>query len=145
MNKRVDRCMMAAAMALGSLTLAGALTNAQAQPVMPTMQKHDGIEYMSGGIGQAQSDAMQAASGKFRLAMTFSQKVGKQADFVANVPVVIKNSAGTSMLHATSEGPYMFVNLPAGEYNITATYNGRAISHSAVVKDNATTRIYFEW
>lgn len=146
MKKRFNRYAMAAAMALGSITFAGALSTSLAQPVMPQMQKYEGIDYMSGGIGQAQSDAMQAASGKFPLALTFSQRAGKVAEFVANVPVTIKNAAGKSVLSATSEGPYMFVNLPAGEYTIHATYNGRAMERHAIVRsDGTTSRIYFEW
>ncbi len=145
MKKRLERCTMAAVMALGSLSLVSALASAQAQPALPPLQMHDGIEYMSGGIGQAQSEAMQQASSKFPLVMTFSQKAGNVAEFVANVTVVIKNPEGKAVLRTTAGGPYLFVKLPSGDYAVSATYNGKEMNRQAIVKDGATARLFFEW
>ena len=53
---------MAAAMALGSMAIAGVLSTAQAG--MPPVQHQGTVEYVSGGIGIDESEAMKAASSR---------------------------------------------------------------------------------
>lgn len=60
MNKRIERCTMAAAMALGTLAFAGVLSTAQA--ALPPVQQQGSVQYVSGGIGLDESEAMKAAA-----------------------------------------------------------------------------------
>ena len=63
MNKRIERCTLAAAMAVGTMALAGFLTAAQA--ALPAVQHQGSVEYVSGGIGLDRLEA--AVKGLFPL------------------------------------------------------------------------------
>lgn len=143
MNKRIERCTMAAAMALGSMAFAGILSTAQAG--MPPVQQQGSVQYVSGGIGLDESEAMKAAAKDYPLALTFAAQRDGQADYVANVSVTISDAHGKSMLQTTAEGPYMLVKLPAGNYKISATYNGQAQNRNVAVQNTGTARAVFEW
>lgn len=143
MNKRFERCTMAAAMAVGSMAIAGILSTAQAG--MPPVKHQGSVEYVSGGIGIDESEAMKAASGNYPLALTFAAQRGGKADYVADVAVVIRDAQGKSVLQVTAEGPYMLVKLPAGNYRISATFDGKAQERQVSVQDSGTARAMFEW
>ncbi|QKH38560.1 carboxypeptidase regulatory-like domain-containing protein [Achromobacter pestifer] len=143
MNKRIERCTMAAAMALGSMAFAGILSTAQAG--LPPVQQQGSVQYVSGGIGLDESEAMKAAAKDYPLALTFAAQRDGKADYVANVAVTISDAHGKSVLQATAEGPYMLVKLPAGNYRISATYNGQAQQREVSVQNTGTARAVFEW
>lgn len=143
MNKRIERCTMAAAMALGSMAFAGILSTAQAG--LPPVQQQGSVQYVSGGIGLDESEAMKAAAKDYPLALTFAAQRDGQADYVANVAVTISDAHGKSVLQTTAEGPYMLVKLPAGNYKISATYNGQAQQREVSVQNTGTARAVFEW
>jgi len=143
MNKRIERCTMAAAMAVGSMAFAGILSTVQAG--LPPVQRQGAVEYVSGGIGLDESEAMKAAAKDYPLALTFAAQRNGTADYVANVGVSIQDAQGKSVLQATSEGPYMLVKLPAGRYKVSATYNGAAQEREVSVQGGATARAVFEW
>ncbi|WP_313621850.1 carboxypeptidase-like regulatory domain-containing protein [Achromobacter sp.] len=144
MNKRIERCTMAAAMALGSMAIAGVLSTAQAG--LPAVKHQGSVEYVSGGIGIDESEALKAAASNYPLALTFAaQRGGGKADYVADVTVAIRDAQGGNVLQATSEGPYMLVRLPAGKYRISATFNGQPQEREVTVQNTGTTRAMFEW
>ncbi|CAB3681475.1 carboxypeptidase-like regulatory domain-containing protein [Achromobacter insolitus] len=143
MNKRIERCTMAAAMALGSMAFAGILSTAQAG--LPPVQQQGSVQYVSGGIGLDESEAMKAAAKDYPLALTFAAQRDGKADYVANVAVTISDAQGKAVLQATAEGPYMLVKLPAGNYKISATYNGQAQQRDVSVQNSGTARAVFEW
>lgn len=143
MNKRIERCTMAAAMALGSMAFAGILSTAQAG--LPPVQQQGSVQYVSGGIGLDESEAMKAAAKDYPLALTFAAQRDGKADYVANVAVTISDAQGKAVLQATAEGPYMLVKLPAGNYKVSATYNGQAQQRDVSVQNSGTARVVFEW
>lgn len=53
----------------------------------------------------------------YPLKMVFALKSG---DYLANVDVVIHDSAGKQVAKLHSPGPWLFVDLPAGDYKVTA-------------------------
>lgn len=143
MNKRIERCTMAAAMALGSMAIAGVLSTAQAG--MPAVQHQGSVEYVSGGIGIDESEALKAAASNYPLALTFAAQRSGNADYVADVAVAIRDAQGRNVLQATAEGPYMLVRLPAGNYRISATYDGKPQEREVTVQNSGTARAMFEW
>jgi len=143
MNKRIERCTMAAAMALGSMAFAGILSTAQAG--LPPVQQQGSVQYVSSGIGLDESEAMKAAAKDYPLALTFAAQRDGKADYVANVAVTISDAQGKAVLQATAEGPYMLVKLPAGNYKVSATYNGQAQQRDVSVQNSGTARAVFEW
>ena len=143
MNKRTERCTVAAVMALGSLAVAGILTTAQA--ALPAVKHQGSVQYVSGGIGLDESEALKAAAKDYPLALTFAAQRDGKADYVANVAVSIQDAHGKQVLKAESEGPYMLVKLPAGSYKVSATFNGKAQDREVTVQNSGTARAVFEW
>ncbi|CAB3736363.1 hypothetical protein LMG3458_05321 [Achromobacter deleyi] len=143
MNKRIERCTVAAVMALGSLAVAGILTTAQA--ALPAVKHQGSVQYVSGGIGLDESEALKAAAKDYPLALTFAAQRDGKADYVANVAVSIQDAHGKQVLKAESEGPYMLVKLPAGSYKVSATFNGKAQDREVTVQNSGTARAVFEW
>ena len=143
MNKRIERCTVAAVMALGSLAVAGILTTAQA--ALPAVKHQGSVQYVSGGIGLDESEALKAAAKDYPLALTFAAQRDGKADYVANVAVSIQDAHGKQVLKAESEGPYMLVKLPAGSHKVSATFNGKAQDREVTVQNSGTARAVFEW
>jgi hypothetical protein len=108
--------------------------------------KHQGtVQYVSGGIGIDESEAMKAAARDYPLALTFAAQRDGKADYVASVGVAIHDAQGKEVLKATAEGPYMLVKLPAGAYKVSATYEGKAQVREVTVQNTGTARAVFEW
>ncbi|MGE8632586.1 MAG: carboxypeptidase regulatory-like domain-containing protein [Achromobacter piechaudii] len=143
MNTRIERCKISAMMALGGIALAGVLSTAQA--ALPPVQHQGAVQYMSGGIGIDESEAMKAAAKDYPLSLTFAAQRDGKADYVASVGVLIRDAQGKEVLKATAEGPYMLVKLPAGNYKVSATYEGRAQEREVNVQGPGTGRAVFEW
>lgn len=143
MNKRIERCTLAAMMAVGSIALAGVLSTAQA--ALPPVKHQGTVQYVSGGIGIDESEAMKAAAKDYPLALTFAALRDGKADYVASVGVAIHDAQGKEVLKTTAEGPYMLVKLPAGAYKISATYKGQAQERAVTVQNTGTARAVFEW
>ncbi|MBP6019017.1 MAG: carboxypeptidase regulatory-like domain-containing protein [Burkholderiaceae bacterium] len=127
------------------ILLGGILGANFAHAQLPAAQHYNQIEYVSGGIGIDESTAFKDAMSQFPLALTFAEKYGHTAAYVSDVPVVIRNKKGDTILKTNTNGPYLLVKLPAGSYKVSATYNDKTISQTANVGTKGTTRAVFEW
>ncbi|WP_346014637.1 hypothetical protein [Thiocystis violacea] len=87
---------------------------------VPPAQTQNGITYVTGGIGQPESTAMESVAGQYALMMTFARDDGA---FVAAVDVSITDQQGSSVLDLVS-GPILLVDLPDGTYKIRASFAG---------------------
>lgn len=135
----------ALASATAIFMLGGAIGANIAYAQLPPTQHYNQIEYVSGGIGIDESTAFKQAMPQFPLALTFADKMGETAAYIAEVQVVIRNEKGDTVLNAESNGPYFLVKLPAGNYKISATYKSKTITQAANVGAKGSTRAMFEW
>lgn len=94
---------------------------AMSQP-LPEPMSRNGVLYATGGIGVDEARAFQAAAPRYSLRLTFAMPSG---GYLSDVDVTITSDAGHPVLHARSEGPFLFIMLPAGRYRILAN-NGAA-------------------
>ena len=83
------------------------------------VQTQGQARYISGGIGFGEREALKAiaAREKMNLKLVFAER---SRAYLSAVPVTIKDSAGTVVLKVTTDGPWLFVHLPAGEYRYHA-------------------------
>lgn len=131
-------------LALKALLLSGTAICMQAHAQLPPMQHQGSVDYVCGGIGKTESDAFKAAMSDYPLALTFASQVGGRAGYVADVRLVISGS-NADVLNITAPGPYCLVTLPAGHYDIKATYNGQQKSRDVSVQASGTRQAMFEW
>jgi hypothetical protein len=126
-----------------ALFFGAGLTAAHAD--MPPVQQQGSVQFVTGGVGLDESNAMKAAEKDWSLSMVFAQRMDGQNVYTADVPVTITDSKGATVLQTTTNGPYLLVKLPPGTYKISSTYNGKELVRSATVSRGSHARAVFEW
>ena len=110
---------------------------------LPAVQTQNGVNYLSGGIGLDESRAVAAAAKDYSLMLTFAtQQSGK---YLADVHVMIEDKRGESVLDAVADGPMLLVQLPSGQYKISAASNDRQVTKMVQISGNRTTKVTLYW
>lgn len=73
------------------------------------------VEVFSGGVGEQERAALDAKAGGFPLKI---ELIGKDGMYLSNVAISIRNAEGVEVVNHTAQGPFVFVNLPAGAYHV---------------------------
>ena len=107
-----------------------------------SVQTAGGVSYVSGGVGEDSIDRLRSLTGNFNLKLVFAMKSG---DYVNGVGVVIADAAGKTLLDTTSEGPWFLARLPAGSYQIVATFGGKAVKRQVTVGAAKLKTVDFRW
>ena len=119
--------------ALAALVAAPAFAALSPQTALPARHHRGNVTYMSGGIGQDEARAMQL------------ERSGKRDDFLADMPVTIRDGKGDVVFRGRSAGPYFLAKLPAGRYTVSSREDGRAVTRDVDVGGKGTRRVVFEW
>lgn len=123
---------LSAIIASTTLSLACGIASAQQDGGLAPQRAPTGIEYVSGGVGDAQQQAMKNMMADYSLRLTFARP--KTGDYLANVKVMIdqagKGKPGTALLEAPASGPMLFAKLPAGDYRVRAELDGKVQTRS---------------
>ncbi len=101
-----------------------------------------GISYVSGGVGAASTDRLSALAKDFNLKLVFALKSG---DYVSGVDVTIADAAGKTLLKVKSEGPWFLTRLPAGNFKIAATLDGKTETRTVAVGAEKLRTVDFRW
>lgn len=107
-----------------------------------TVQTTGGISHVSGGIGDDSIAKLESLARDFNLKLVFALQSG---NYVTDVKVVIANAKGKTLLDATSAGPWFLAKLPAGNYQIVATFEGKAVKRSVTVGKAKLQTVDFRW
>jgi hypothetical protein len=129
--------------ALGAMLLGGAL--AQAATALPAVHKMGSVEYLSGGIGLDESQAIESASGQWPLTLEFAAKDKPRAVFLSDVKIRVRDAKGHDILEATSDGPFLLARLPPGHYVVEATLGGKTLHENVVIKPHQPAKAVFLW
>ena len=124
-------------MLLGTAALVP-VANASSDEVVRT----GGVSYVSGGVGTDSIDRLSSLARDFNLKLVFAMKSG---NYVSDVKVTIANAAGKTLLDTTSEGPWFLAKLPAGNYQIAATFAGKAEKRTIAVGAAKLRTVDFRW
>ena len=111
---------------------------------LPAERTQGTVTYLTGGIGSDESAAMIAARAKYPLALEFIEKAKPRDNYLGAVDVTIENASG-EVLHATSDGPFLFARLPAGKYIVRAEDRGRVKERYVIVAPGKHKQVVFEW
>ena len=101
-----------------------------------------GISYVSGGVGAPSTDRLSALAKDFNLKLVFALKSG---DYVSGVDVTIADAAGKTLLKVKSEGPWFLTRLPAGNFKIAATLDGKTETRTVAVGAEKLRTVDFRW
>ncbi|HMN56726.1 MAG TPA: hypothetical protein PKE15_05740 [Ottowia sp.] len=85
-----------------------------------------GTTYLNGGVGQLSEERMHKDARHWPLRMTFSDKTSNE--FVADVKLKVFDHSGRAVLRLKDAGPMTYVQLPQGDYRVTADYRGDTLT-----------------
>lgn len=106
------------------------------------VQSSGGVSYVSGGVGLESIDQLTTLSRDFNLKLVFALNSGV---YVSDVRVAIADTTGKSLLNATSDGPWFLTKLPAGNYQIVATFAGKAVTRRVAVGAARLSTVDMRW
>jgi Zn-dependent alcohol dehydrogenase len=128
-----------------ALVAAGALpAMSMVAPNLPAERTQGTVTYLTGGVGSDVSAAMLAARAQYPLALEFVRKAKPRDEYLGDVDVTIEDSSG-EVLHATSDGPFLFARLPEGKYIVRAEDDGRVKMRHVRVAPGKHEQVVFEW
>ena len=134
-----SKCTAAAvALLLASATLVPVAYTADEEAV----RSSGGVSYVSGGVGTASTDRLSSLAKDFNLKLVFALKSG---DFVSGVDVTIADATGKTLINTKSEGPWFLTRLPAGNFKIAATFDGKTESRTIAVGAEKLKTVDFRW
>lgn len=111
-----------------SALCAGAMA-AQNEPIATIpVHKQSGINYVSGGMTDAERKEMQRISNKYPMQLVFI--AGDNQTPIKGVKVTVKDLKGSPQIEALSEGPYFYFNPPSGRWIMDAEYDGEVVSRT---------------
>lgn len=134
----------AATAAIFGILASGATAVLAAEP-LPPVHKSGTVEYINGGVGSGQAQAIEKASAHWPLTMTFAEKDRQRGEFVTQVNVVVRDAKGASVLSLDKVGPIVLAKLEPGDYTVQATLHGKTLSEKVQIKPGEPTRTELMW
>ncbi|MEA3277906.1 MAG: carboxypeptidase-like regulatory domain-containing protein [Pseudomonadota bacterium] len=117
----------AASLAFALILLGVSVSSAIELPV----QDFQGIPFISGGVGLEEREELGSIGAGYSLKLEFAQR-GSGA-YLADVQVMIEDTAGNRVFEASSTGPWLLVGLPAGAYRVRAQSSGATVEASVTI------------
>jgi hypothetical protein len=98
-----------------------------------------GVPTLSTGVGKVE----RIPNPKFSVLIVFAEKKGP---LLADIRVTVKDSAGKVVVETTSEGPWLFLGLPAGTYKVEATRrSGEVKTGTVTAPASGQARLAMTW
>jgi hypothetical protein len=116
---------------------------AQEPKGFPNQPKYYGsVPYLSGGVGLDEREALNQMGKDYNLKLSFAVTSG---DYLGDVAVEIRDSAGRVALQAVSEGPWFFSKLPPGRYTVVVKGNEKTQKKAVQVSGKGQTVLNIFW
>lgn len=112
---------------------------------IPQTQSSQGISYITGGVGTEESSAILAEAKQWPLLLELSQLENGRGVWIFGSQIKILNTKNTVIFDAKADGPYMLVNLIAGDYVIEASYQGVEQKRALSLKAGPSQKISLFW
>ncbi|MES2586092.1 MAG: carboxypeptidase-like regulatory domain-containing protein [Pseudomonadota bacterium] len=112
---------------------------------IPDTQYSQGISYVSGGVGEDESQAILAEAKQWPLLLELSQLENGRGIWIFGAKIKILNTKNQVVFDAQADGPYILINLPIGQYRIEATYQGVVQSKAINILASASQKLAIFW
>lgn len=113
-----------------------------AAPAQQQPQQQNGVNYINGGVGQDEQNAMRALRADYNLLLTFATK--QSGAFRSDVQLDIADAKGTSLLSVPNTGPMFYAKLAPGTYRISAAAEGKTFKRTVKI-GNAPKEMTLHW
>jgi len=127
-----------AAASLGAASSAFAVVGS-----LPAMQQSGDVRYVSGGVGQDESQAFISRRADYPLSIEIYANSNGHEVYTADADVTVRDDRGDTVLQTRAEGPFVLVDAPPGRYSIEVTRSGRTETKHAQVRTGRTAREIF--
>lgn len=114
---------------------------AYAYPDVIPVQQQGNVSYVTGGVGEEESAAMQQASPDYNLHVMNSYRDGS---FSGDTKITIYDTAGKQVL-STDAGPLLYANLPAGKYQVVANADNTQQKKTVSTTGSSQNNLHFVW
>ncbi|ARO88294.1 hypothetical protein EBAPG3_011175 [Nitrosospira lacus] len=118
---------------------------AEENPSLPPVQTQGQTQYISGGIGKDESEAILQAKDSWPLILELVQAADSRAQYISDVQITIRDESGNTVLDAAAEGPYLLIKLPAGKYSLDATYNATTLHRKFNLQKGLGRKVTLIW
>ncbi len=115
------------------------------QAQIPDTQSSLGISYISGGVGEEESKSMLVEAKQWPLMLELSQLESGRGIWIFGAAIKILNTKQKLIFDTQAEGPYILINLNAGDYLIEATYEGVVQKRAIHIKSDEPQKISIFW
>jgi hypothetical protein len=112
---------------------------------LPPVQSQGQTEFLAGGVGKDESDAIQQVAKSWPLMLELAEASPPRPQYISDVQIRIKNKSGNTVLDANADGPFLLVKLPPGKYGIDATYESRTIHRDVTIRDGQNRKLTLMW
>lgn len=112
---------------------------------IPNTQYSQGVSYISGGVGEEESQAILSEAKQWPILLELSQLENGRGVWIFGAKIKILNTQNQVVFDAQADGPYMLINLPVGNYLLEGTYQGMLQKRSVVVKTALPQKINLFW
>ena len=112
---------------------------------VPEAQRSQGVSYITGGVGEEESTAILAEAKQWPLLLELSQLENGRGVWIFGSQIKIANAKGAMIFDAKADGPYMLINLDAGDYVIQASYQGVEQKRAISIKAGQPQKISIFW
>lgn len=110
---------------------------------LSVQQDSHGMDYVTGGIGSEEVEAMESFKKQFNLYFLFSEgKVGRVID---DINISITDSKNQTVFALEHAAPRLLLNLPSGKYQATASYLGSEQRYRFMHDAKKHQRIILNW
>jgi len=132
---------------LRGLCLAAALLSGAVSAddsALPPVQQSGEIRYLSGGIGENQSQAIEAAAGQYALWISFIARIEGKEGYSVPEQLTILKADGAPVLDLKPDGPFLLIDLPPGKYRISAGSAAHSNTQSVDIRRGAHQKLVFQ-
>ena len=129
---------------LGALLIAVALSASSvwaADVEKPSDQANVHNEFISGGIGDGDTERLMAVKSQYNLRLTFVEK--STGAYLSDVKVEVLNAKKQIVISTVSTGPFLFAKLPKGSYTVNATSENQQLSYKFIAPKSREHVFYF--
>lgn len=102
-----------------------------------------GFPYLTGGVSTEEREILEASGKAYNVQLTFAEKGGA---YLSDVNLVLTDAKGREIIEIPTNGPFFYMQLPPGNYGVSATFKGETKKiKSLIVGKGKTVRQTLVW
>ncbi|MFZ6720018.1 hypothetical protein [Undibacterium sp. Ji49W] len=129
--QEIGKCVLLCMLTIGSASLPSTVSAAGLNC------SAKGIACLSGGIGAPEREELRQQAGQYSLWISTAAK--KTGAFLSDTKIVVRDSKDQRVVFITvMDGPWLFLGLPAGQYEVEAVFHEKTMRIDQQVKKATT-------